>query len=85
MHIQDIQQQIYSNACPTNQVDPQWTENVLGIISWMKAACPTAYSYPYDDKASTFQCTASETTEYTITFCPGGGTGLPANIIDGRE
>lgn len=74
-----------SESCPTNQVDPQWTENVLGIISWMKAACPTAYSYPYDDKASTFQCTASETTEYTITFCPGGGTGLPANIIDGRE
>lgn len=74
-----------SENCPVNQVDPQWTTNVLGIIAWMKQACPTAYSYPYDDKASTFQCSASETTEYTITFCPGGGTGLPTNITDGRE
>ena len=74
-----------SENCPVNQVDPQWTDNVLGLISWMKQACPTAYSYPYDDKASTFECTADENTEYTVTFCPGGGTGLPANITDGRS
>lgn len=32
-----------------------------------KAACPTAYSYAYDDPSSTFTCTGAT---YTITFCP---------------
>lgn len=32
-----------------------------------KTACPTAYSYAYDDKASTFTCLG---TSYEITFCP---------------
>ncbi|KAK1384071.1 thaumatin-like protein 1b [Heracleum sosnowskyi] len=32
-----------------------------------KKACPTAYSYVYDDKASTFQCDAAN---YLIAFCP---------------
>ncbi|KAL2331070.1 hypothetical protein Fmac_018651 [Flemingia macrophylla] len=33
-----------------------------------KEACPQAYSYPYDDNTSTFQC--SNQTNYNITFCP---------------
>jgi hypothetical protein len=73
-----------SASCPAGQVDPQWTSYVQPIIQWMKQACPTSYSYPYDDKASTFQCTAAPTTHYTITFCPGGGTGLPSGKTDGR-
>lgn len=32
-----------------------------------KAACPTAYSYAYDDKASTFTCKGAD---YVIRFCP---------------
>ncbi|KAK4746255.1 hypothetical protein SAY87_012567 [Trapa incisa] len=32
-----------------------------------KQACPTAYSYAYDDATSTCTCSA---TDYTITFCP---------------
>jgi len=32
-----------------------------------KAACPTAYSYAYDDATSTFTCSHPD---YTITFCP---------------
>jgi len=73
-----------TSSCPTGQVDPQWTQYVLDKITWMKQACPTSYAYPYDDKASSFTCTAAESTEYTVTFCPGGGTGLPANKTDGR-
>ncbi|KAG9440894.1 hypothetical protein H6P81_021059 [Aristolochia fimbriata] len=34
-----------------------------------KTACPTAYSYAYDDASSTCTCTA---TDYVITFCPSG-------------
>lgn len=32
-----------------------------------KNACPTAYSYAYDDKTSTFTCLGGS---YVITFCP---------------
>ncbi|OVA18646.1 Thaumatin [Macleaya cordata] len=32
-----------------------------------KSACPTAYSYAYDDASSTCTCTGSD---YLITFCP---------------
>lgn len=73
-----------SQACPAGQVDPQWTQYVQPLIQWMKQACPTAYAYPYDDVSSSFKCTADATTQYTITFCPGGGTGLPAGKTDGR-
>ncbi len=73
-----------SASCPVGQTDPQWTKYVYDLIKWMKQACPTSYSYPYDDKASSFTCASSAATEYTITFCPGGGTGLPVNKTDGR-
>lgn len=32
-----------------------------------KAACPSQYSYAYDDKTSTFTCMSQG---YTVTFCP---------------
>jgi len=32
-----------------------------------KRACPTAYSYAYDDSTSTYTCTQAD---YTVTFCP---------------
>jgi hypothetical protein len=35
-----------------------------------KAACPTAYSYAYDDATSTFTCKGED---YAIWFCPEGG------------
>ncbi|KAH8966634.1 hypothetical protein BDL97_03G035900 [Sphagnum fallax] len=34
-----------------------------------KSACPTAYSYAYDDASSTFTCTGAN---YQISFCTGG-------------
>lgn len=72
--------------CPSGQTDPLWTSDVLPLIKWMKQANPTGYSYPFDDTASTFQCTAASTTTYTITFCPGtpAQTGLPSGKTDGR-
>ncbi|KAL8524115.1 hypothetical protein ACS0TY_013906 [Phlomoides rotata] len=36
-----------------------------------KNACPHAYSYAYDDRTSTFTCTAAD---YIITFCPSPNT-----------
>lgn len=40
-----------------------------------KKACPTAYSYAYDDKTSTFTCSHAD---YLITFCPQINTGQKA-------
>jgi hypothetical protein len=53
----------------------------------MKKVCPSAYVYPFDDKTSTFTCSnntgnAPNSVGYTITFCAGGDTGLPAGATD---
>lgn len=65
-----------------------WTGQVQPTIQWMKQACPSYYTYPYDDKSSSFRCSnvasGSNTVGYTVTFCPGGNTGLPAGKNEGR-
>lgn len=71
------------------QTDPQWTQYVMSGIKWIKKACPSAYTYPFDDATSGFSCTnnlsgASNSVGYTITFCPGGDTGLPSGATEGR-
>ncbi|GAB4847543.1 hypothetical protein Ancab_026602 [Ancistrocladus abbreviatus] len=38
---------------------------------YFKNACPTAYSYAYDDATSTFTCAGAD---YVITFCPTATT-----------
>lgn len=51
-------------------------------IQWMKVACPTAYSYQFDDPSSSFTCTVVNgsapsgtiVTNYQVTLCPGGKT-----------
>ncbi|MFW2571829.1 Dot/Icm T4SS effector LegT [Legionella sp. 29fVS95] len=73
------------------QTNAQWNSLVQPMIQWMKQACPSAYVYPFDDKTSGFGCTNNinvagepNSTSYIITFCPGGITGLPAGINEGR-
>lgn len=58
----------------------QWNSTVFPRILWLKQTCPTAYSYPFDDKSTQFQCNVSgQKTSYQITFCPGGKNGIPAS------
>ncbi|MDR3478352.1 MAG: thaumatin family protein [Gammaproteobacteria bacterium] len=71
------------------QTDPTWTSTIQGQIQWLKKACPSIYTYPFDDATSGFNCTnnlpgASNSVGYTITFCPGGDTGLPSSVTEGR-
>eukprot|EP00928_Gymnodinium_smaydae_P038562 TRINITY_DN26578_c0_g1_i1.p1 TRINITY_DN26578_c0_g1~~TRINITY_DN26578_c0_g1_i1.p1 ORF type:complete len:514 (-),score=70.55 TRINITY_DN26578_c0_g1_i1:44-1474(-) len=56
-----------------------WMEKVLPFDTIMKAGCPTAYSYQYDDETSTFTCQTAESranpavknvADYVITLCP---------------
>jgi hypothetical protein len=44
---------------------------------YFKNACPTSYSYPYDDPTSTFTCKSGQ--DYQVVFCPteGAQAGLP--------
>jgi hypothetical protein len=52
-----------------------WSNAVKPGLLWLKKACPTAYTYPYDDKSSTFVCSSSSsprtlnTVNYDIHFC----------------
>ena len=59
----------------------KWVSDVLPKIQFIKDACPTAYSYQYDDKTTTFTCSTTakpNTANYIVTLCPGGNTGLPS-------
>jgi hypothetical protein len=42
--------------------DPVWDVEIQPWLVNLKRACPTAYSYPYDDPTSTFQCRDRNTT-----------------------
>jgi hypothetical protein len=74
--------------CPVGYSSPEWTGNIQPGVQWLKTACPSGYVYPFDDQTSSFKCTNSttqpNTTSYVVTFCPGGETGLPAGLTDGR-
>jgi hypothetical protein len=35
---------------------PAWVQYVLPTITWLKNACPTCYTFPFDDMSSTFTC-----------------------------
>jgi hypothetical protein len=65
-----------SGACvpPTNccgPYNPLWRKAMETYVSAFKEACPTAYSYQYDDPTSLFTCPNSgQGVNYTITFCP---------------
>jgi hypothetical protein len=48
-----------------------WPVNYAAIF---KRACPSEYSYAYDDTSSTFTC-GNPNPSYHITFCPSGGGG----------
>jgi hypothetical protein len=62
----------YTEQC--KNFNPSWVETVKPTLHWLKEACPTAYTYPYDDMSSTHTCNSMENgsnvVDYTITFCP---------------
>ncbi|HEX7665475.1 MAG TPA: thaumatin family protein [Polyangiaceae bacterium] len=68
-------------AC--HSTNPKWTQVAEPWAAFAKDACPTAYSFPFDDPTSTFTCATAGTngstpnsTHYVITFCPDGKDGL---------
>ena len=47
---------------------------VYNTIFYLKSSCPSCYTYPYDDKSSSFTCNNGSTNavNYTVEFCQGG-------------
>ncbi len=70
----------------------QWSSLSLPWLSVLKNACPTIYTFPFDDATSLFMCntpnpsaTNPNVMNYTITFCPGGKTGVSAAPASTRQ
>jgi hypothetical protein len=58
---------------PAQQVQTanvDWIDYVLPTIKWLKRACPTCYTFPFDDMSSTFTCADStgQGLVYTVRF-----------------
>ncbi|MCL9685357.1 thaumatin family protein [Legionella maioricensis] len=72
------------NSSGNNSSNAVWIANALPTLGWYKAACPPFYVYPFDDKSSTFSCTNNpsgvNSTNYKITYCPGGKSGAPTGV-----
>ncbi len=75
------------NGHGCNGSNSEWVSIALPVAKIKKDACPTAYSFPFDDETSTFNCQTTPTpvatsgaitanvVNYTVTFCPGSLTG----------
>ena len=53
--------------------NPTWVAVALPYYKIFHSASPTSYSFPYDDKNSTFTCVGKGkevNVNYTVTFCP---------------
>ncbi|HSW70035.1 MAG TPA: thaumatin family protein [Gammaproteobacteria bacterium] len=65
----------FTSQCVSSNL--AWMQAIEPNLEWLKRACPTAYTFPYDDVSSTFTCAQKNanqvnSTDYTITFCPKG-------------
>jgi hypothetical protein len=66
-----------SNSTWTGSFTPINQPQVYDTILFLKQSCPSCYTYPFDDKSSSFTCTngtntSHNTESYTVEFCPGG-------------
>lgn len=52
--------------------NPTWASRVQPLLVFLKEACPTAYTYPFDDPTSTFNCGTAgpNMMGYQVTFLP---------------
>jgi hypothetical protein len=64
-------------------VNPEWVGAMLPRLLWLKAACPSCYTYPFDDMSSTFVCSDMQQPEET--FAIEGAEAVPSasvNVMD---
>lgn len=64
-------QQVVTSSQSLGYKSSNWMSAVFPTIAWLKQACPTCYSFPFDDPTSTFSCavsSGSDNIEYSINF-----------------
>jgi hypothetical protein len=68
----NVGQKITHVSQPAQTASANWLNYVLPTIAWLKQACPTCYTYPFDDMSSTFTCTAKQASrgilKYDVVF-----------------
>lgn len=57
-------QQIVTPSVNLGYASSNWINYVFPTIKWLKQACPTCYSFPFDDPTSTFSCAVSNGPDY---------------------
>jgi len=58
---------------PCQGSNPTWTKYAFPFAKFLKDACPTCYSFPFDDMSSTFTCATNSPVNvvgYQIVFSP---------------
>jgi hypothetical protein len=55
-------------STPAFTANANWLDYVLPTIKWLKQACPTCYTYPFDDMTSTFTCKNASGANYSVSF-----------------
>jgi len=64
--------------------NPNWMSDVFPGLVWLKRACPSLYTFPYDDMTSTFVCSnmvgSNNIVNYKIVWCPTESTNPFVNM-----
>ncbi|MFO1463286.1 MAG: thaumatin family protein [bacterium] len=66
---------VANGAC--QNTNPNWTSQVQPLVDSFNTACPTSYSFPFDDAIKLFSCQSTNSStylNYTVTFCPQRGS-----------
>lgn len=58
----NVGQNLTQPTQPVQTANAHWIDYVLPTIAWLKKACPTCYTYPFDDMSSTFTCSDAPST-----------------------
>ena len=65
-------------ACTNNTTNNDvWTGQIMPWLQYLKAGCATAYSFPFDDATSTFQCQSLGTKPPPSPTAGATPTGVP--------
>lgn len=64
----NVGQQITHVSQPALTASANWLNYVLPTIAWLKTACPTCYTYPFDDMSSTFTCAAKQASRGVLKY-----------------
>ena len=69
---------------PSTCVVANWTASAQTYVNNVHSSCPREYAYAYDENSGGALQTCPTSSNFTITFCPGGTTAPPTNLALNR-